>query len=205
MESRNTNYNKGKDESNIAIFEYLGKVYYGKAYTNESLAAYIIMIFMAACVNIFYEAILSKGGIHNIKDIGLFSGSMQERLLDVSVLIITLVIIYMLEIMFWKLFRGNGGIKVISGKSVIKNNNIPMLRKHITFVRFFIVLIVFIIATVLLVFTKWDWLIGAIDAVGIYYGMVAVQSYSMKRINKEYYIPVTFSVGCIAVRESNDI
>ena len=120
-------------------------------------------------------------------------------------LVITLVIIYMLEMMFWKLFRGNSGIKVISGKSIIKNNNIPMRGKHITFVRFFIVSIIFIIATVILICTKWDWMIGAIDAVGIYYGMVFVQSYSMKRINKEYYIPVTFSVGCIAVRESNDI
>ncbi|MBQ8044329.1 MAG: hypothetical protein IJ272_09350 [Clostridia bacterium] len=203
MESRNIDYNIVKDQSNVAIFEYLGKVYYGKNYTNESIVSYIVMVFFVVCINISYEAILAKGGIHNVKDIGLFSGSMEDRILDLVALVITAGIIYMLEAMFWKLFKGNNEIKVISGKSVIKNNNIPMGRKHITFVRFFIVAIIFIIATVILINTKWDWMMGAIDAVGMYYGMIIVQSNCMKRLNTEYYIPVTFSVGCIAIQENS--
>lgn len=191
-----------KEKSDIAVFEYLGKEYFAKKYTNESIGAYILMIFITVFVNISYEAILAKGGIYNIKEIGFLSGTMEERILYGVAFVTSLILIYILESMFWKIFRANSNINVISGQEILKSENIPMMRKHITFVRIFIAVVVFIIGTVLLLVTKLDWIVGGVFAVTIYYGMIIVQSASMKRINADKYIPVTISVGCIAVKEN---
>ena len=191
-----------KEKSDIAEFKYLGKEYVAKKYNNESIVSYIILVFIAISVNIFYEAILAKSAIYNIKDIGFLSGTLEERILCVVAFVVCLLLIYMLEAMFWKLFSANSKINIISGQEIIKSNNIPMQRKHITFVRIFIAVVLFIVGTVLLLVTKQDWIVGALDLVGIYYGMIVVQSASMKRINADKYIPITCSVGCIAVKES---
>ena len=190
-----------KQKEKIIEFMYQGKRYIGKKYKMTSFAICLLEIIFLSYAMTFFKAGLNYFGIKKIEDVGLFDGSIPQRIAYMVVFILALFAVSFLEKLMWRLFKGEDKIEVIKENGISNVKYAPMTMKQIKFGMAFSTIVVLLVSIVLLIFTNSDFMIGAIESTLLISAIMIAQFCGMARSRCEYFIPLGVDRGFIGVKE----